>query len=135
MLQCGTLRANGRASRRVSYVPLPLLYPLLAAFLISRPCPAASTPPVREKRATQSTGRPALGGPFTLTNTAGEEVTQADLLGHWHLLYFGFTFCPDICPEELEKMGEIVDTIGTECGADVDISMCMAGDSLENLCS
>lgn len=59
----------------------------------------------------RSLGRPALGGDFSLINHNGKPMTNKDLLGRWVLLYFGFTHCPDICPEELEKMGNIVDTV------------------------
>lgn len=40
---------------------------------------------------------PTLGGPFTLVNSAGETVTQADFAGRHMLIYFGYTYCPDIC--------------------------------------
>ncbi|KAL1696099.1 SCO1 protein [Schizophyllum commune] len=78
----------------------------------------------REKEnAAQAYGRPKVGGPFALTATSatgasgvprveerpeGTPFTDANLLGHWSLLYFGFTNCPDICPAELDKMGEVV---------------------------
>lgn len=39
-------------------------------------------------------------------------MTSGELLGRYSLLYFGFTFCPDICPNELVKMGRVVDGIG-----------------------
>lgn len=42
----------------------------------------------------------------------GHKVDEQDLQGSFSLIYFGFTNCPDICPEELDKMGEVVDMIG-----------------------
>lgn len=39
-------------------------------------------------------------------------MTHEDLLGRFSLVYFGFTNCPDICPDELDKMGAVVDKVG-----------------------
>ena len=58
-------------------------------------------------------GRPNVGGPFTLTTQDGKTFTEKDLLSKWSLIYFGFTNCPDICPEELDKMSAAVDVLGT----------------------
>ena len=60
-----------------------------------------------------SYGKPALGGPFELVNQRGEPVTDASYQGEYLLLYFGFTYCPDICPSELVKMGKVVEQLGT----------------------
>ncbi|KAJ3540691.1 hypothetical protein NM688_g6192 [Phlebia brevispora] len=57
-------------------------------------------------------GRPKVGGPFSLITHQGKPFTEKDLLGKWSLIYFGFTNCPDICPEELDKMGEAVEELG-----------------------
>uniref|UniRef100_A0A4W2E566 Thioredoxin domain-containing protein n=1 Tax=Bos indicus x Bos taurus TaxID=30522 RepID=A0A4W2E566_BOBOX len=64
-----------------------------------------------EKERHRSIGKPLLGGPFSLTTHTGEPKTDKDYLGQWVLIYFGFTHCPDICPEELEKMIQVVDEI------------------------
>nr|XP_043906274.1 protein SCO1 homolog, mitochondrial [Solea senegalensis] len=64
-----------------------------------------------EKERNKSIGRPALGGPFSLIDHNNKPVKSEDFLGQWILLYFGFTHCPDICPDELEKMIEVVDEI------------------------
>ncbi|XP_015976792.1 protein SCO1 homolog, mitochondrial [Rousettus aegyptiacus] len=64
-----------------------------------------------EKKRQRSIGKPLLGGPFSLITHTGEPKTDKDYLGHWVLIYFGFTHCPDICPEELEKMIQVVDEI------------------------
>lgn len=44
-----------------------------------------------------TTGKPALGGPFVLVNHDGQPVTDATYRDQHLLLYFGFTYCPDIC--------------------------------------
>ena len=67
---------------------------------------------VAEKEKTRSLGKAALGGPFSLINQDGERKTDRDFHDTWVLLYFGFTFCPDICPDELEKMATVITTIG-----------------------
>lgn len=56
----------------------------------------------------ESVGTPLLGGPFSLVDAAGRPFTSGDLLGRYVLLYFGFTYCPDICPSELQKMAAVV---------------------------
>ena len=57
-------------------------------------------------------GKATVGGPFTLQTHKGETFTEKDLLGKWSLVYFGFTNCPDICPEELDKMSTVVTDLG-----------------------
>src|SRR3989338_5563727 len=52
-------------------------------------------------------GEGVFGGPFSLVDTDGRPVTSAAFHGRFVLLYFGFTFCPDICPGELYKMERI----------------------------
>ncbi len=58
-----------------------------------------------------SAGKPLIGGPFTLVTDNGTPVSDLDYRGKYLLLYFGYTFCPDVCPEELEKMAKVVDAI------------------------
>ncbi|XP_053318936.1 protein SCO2 homolog, mitochondrial [Spea bombifrons] len=47
-------------------------------------------------------------GDFNLVNHMGQPCSKKDLRGNWVLLYFGFTHCPDICPDELEKLSSAV---------------------------
>ncbi|NXU47680.1 SCO1 protein, partial [Turnix velox] len=64
-----------------------------------------------EKQRNRGIGKPLLGGPFSLVDHEGQPKTNKDYIGQWVLIYFGFTHCPDICPDELEKMIEVVDEI------------------------
>jgi protein SCO1/2 len=52
-----------------------------------------------------------IGGPFTLVNTAGETVTDAEILAKPALVYFGYTFCPDVCPFDMARNVEAVDIL------------------------
>ncbi|KAA0157128.1 hypothetical protein FNF29_00480 [Cafeteria roenbergensis] len=62
-------------------------------------------------RKTTGTGRPLLGGPYSLVDHHGRPFGSKDLEGQYSLLYFGFTYCPDICPNELVKMGQVIDML------------------------
>jgi protein SCO1 len=59
-----------------------------------------------------------IGGPFTLVNTKGETVTDAQVLTKPSLVYFGYTFCPDVCPLDVARNVEVVDIL-EERGFDV----------------
>jgi protein SCO1/2 len=54
----------------------------------------------------------SLGGPFTLTDQNGRTVTERDYAGRWTLVYFGYSFCPDVCPTELGTMAAAIDAMG-----------------------
>jgi len=61
---------------------------------------------------TASLGQALVGGPFTLTDQNGKQVKNTDFAGHYMLVYFGYTFCPDVCPAELQVMSAALDAIG-----------------------
>jgi cytochrome oxidase Cu insertion factor (SCO1/SenC/PrrC family) len=57
-------------------------------------------------------GKPKLGGSWTLYDCkTARPVTTDDLKGKYQLVYFGFTYCPDICPEEMQKQATVVDHV------------------------
>lgn len=58
-----------------------------------------------------STGKPAIGGPWSLVDLDGNLVTDENFKGKWTLLYFGFARCPDICPSEMVKVGKVMDIL------------------------
>ncbi|KAJ3612044.1 hypothetical protein NHX12_020321 [Muraenolepis orangiensis] len=62
-----------------------------------------------QKQRVEQLRRVALGqGDFSLTDHTGRRRSKEDFRGEWVLLYFGFTHCPDICPDELDKLSAVV---------------------------
>jgi protein SCO1/2 len=53
-----------------------------------------------------------VGGPFSLVDSEGREVTERDFLGTPFIVYFGFTFCPDACPTQLQILAAALDQLG-----------------------
>lgn len=47
-----------------------------------------------------------IGGDFTLTNSAGETVRWDDFAGKYRVVYFGYAFCPDICPTDMQRVAQ-----------------------------
>ncbi|MFC6489290.1 SCO family protein [Nitratireductor sp. GCM10026969] len=62
----------------------------------------------------QQTGVADIGGPFALTDETGARVTEADLHGKPSAIFFGFTFCPDVCPTTLFELSGLIDRLGPE---------------------
>lgn len=56
-------------------------------------------------------GTSAIGGPFTLVSETGETVTEEDVIDQPALIYFGYTFCPDICPMDSARNAQAVDVL------------------------
>ena len=52
-----------------------------------------------------------IGGPFTLVDRDGRIWTEKDLSGRISVIYFGYTYCPDICPTELASIGQALDQL------------------------
>ena len=56
----------------------------------------------------------AIGGPFALTDQAGQTVTEKNLEGRPTLIFFGFTHCPDVCPTSLFEISEVLKAMGKD---------------------
>jgi protein SCO1/2 len=54
----------------------------------------------------------AIGGPFRLVDQNGKPQTEALLKGKWSVVYFGYTYCPDVCPATLQALGEAKRALG-----------------------
>src|SRR5262245_45694945 len=68
--------------------------------------------------ATCQTGRAqglgAIGGPFTLVDDNGAPVTEKTLTGKPYIMYFGYTYCPDICPTTLVELSRWIKELGPD---------------------
>lgn len=64
----------------------------------------------------------AIGGDFSLTGKDGKPVRWSDFDGKYRIVYFGYTFCPDVCPVDLQNIAQGVRLLGKEHpGADAEV--------------
>ena len=59
-------------------------------------------------------GTALIGGPFTMINQKSETVTEKDFLGRYTIYFFGYTFCPDVCPTELQVLSAALKELGPD---------------------
>lgn len=88
-------------------------FALIAAFLVAGTAYYFSG----QIQTVTSTGTALIGGPFTLTDQDGRKVTDKDFRGHYMLVFFGYTYCPDLCPTELQVMSAALDSLGAKADA------------------
>ena len=87
------------------------ILPLLAAALLPAALLPACSPSVTDgKGADAANGRPPLanariGGPFALIDQDGHLRRDTDFVGKYRILYFGYTYCPDVCPVDVQTIG------------------------------
>lgn len=60
------------------------------------------------------TGTALIGGPFSLVDHTGKRVSEKDFAGKYMLIFFGYTFCPDFCPGELQVISAALDRLGPD---------------------
>ncbi len=62
-------------------------------------------------------GRGTVGGPFTLTDQNGRPRSDGEFRGRLMIVYFGYTFCPDVCPTDLMAITQALDALGKDAAA------------------
>lgn len=103
-------------------MPRPLIWLLIAApatlmvvfFALVLTRPGTGAP---QQAGVRVSGEANIGGPFSLVDHTGRPVTDADFRGKAMLIYFGYTYCPDICPFSLQVMAAALDRLEPEARA------------------
>jgi len=106
----------GKMARKVV---APKIWFALACALLSAPAIAneAAEPSPTELIEGLVSGRAPVGGPFELTDQTGRRRTDVDFHGKLVVLYFGYTYCPDVCPTELQSISLALDKLGANAEA------------------
>jgi protein SCO1/2 len=87
----------GSAMNTIARIGITLAAALLVPGCGAPQGSASSDPPLAGAR---------IGGPFTLTDQDGKTVRDTDFAGKYRLVYFGYTFCPDVCPTDMQHVGQ-----------------------------
>jgi protein SCO1/2 len=89
-------------------IVLALTLIAIAAFAATRTLLSGNSPP------SVTSGTASIGGPFTLMGSNGGQVTHQSYPGKWLLIFFGYTFCPDVCPTTLNNISVALEKLGPE---------------------
>ena len=110
-LSDGDARSGITMARRLS---VSCIWLALACVFFSAPLAANETaePSPTDLIEGLLSGRAPVGGPFELTDQTGHRRTDADFQGKLVVLYFGYTYCPDVCPTELQSISLALDKLG-----------------------
>ncbi len=87
----------------IRFILRVLALPALALSACTASAPPAK-PPLEGAR---------IGGAFTLTDQNGRTVTERNFAGKYRIMYFGYTFCPDVCPTDVQAIGAAVKKLET----------------------
>ena len=69
---------------------------------------------ISESRGPATGGAVQLGGPFALRDQTGRQRTDDEFRGQLMLIFFGYTYCPDVCPTSLQTMSDVLDSLGAK---------------------
>lgn len=91
-----------------------LIVIIVAAFLAGSTAALGIYALMAPRTAPQQTisGKALIGGPFSLVDHNGKRVTEKDFQGEFTLVFFGYTYCPDVCPAELQVVSAALDALG-----------------------
>ncbi|VWU49444.1 Cg3 protein [Hepatocystis sp. ex Piliocolobus tephrosceles] len=93
---------------------LALSIPILYLYILQ--CEKSKEKKGISKTSSENIGKPLIGGPFTLIDQDGKVITNENFKKKFCLIYFGFTYCPDICPQELEKQTIVIEKLTKKYG-------------------
>ena len=100
------------------------------------PCAAAIAAALTLAACRQAPAEPAplagahIGGPFALIDQDGKPFSSAQLAGRYRIVYFGYTFCPDACPTDMQVLGKAMRLFGFSITYLVLLFAAMAADQL-----
>ena len=122
-------------------MPIRLLVVIFCSFLLGGLVGLAAHPEAWPKTAIvlpiERTGKALVGGPFALTDQHGKRVTDKDFRGRFMLVYFGYTFCPDVCPADMQILSTALENMGPKADrfAPIFITIDPERDTAERLAS
>lgn len=79
--------------------------------------PAAANPAATARDSGPPLAGASIGGPFTLTDQDGKTVTDQSFPGKYRIMYFGYTYCPDVCPTAMQHLGQAMRTLDKQAPA------------------